>query len=297
MKVSLTISIGFNLALLGGLVFILANQRKGITAVARVSSEARPSAQAAVASTPAVSSGLKAKPFRWQQLESTKDYRLYVANLRAIGCPEATVEDIVQGDADRAFSWERSQLGLDGAGTGPWSRSREMQLVASLLGVPTSTVAAVSTQNIANPAGANSREVAQTPVSAHDTKTVAPSYPLFLQKNVNWSALGFTADQQAAIAQVRQQFLSATGSLNQDPNSVNSDASSTSSTDNPRNVPSLSQWQEALQIAYNQLRDALGVQGYLSYEQQEYDNWYYAQLKAANGRHLAINPAEFSLFH
>ena len=35
--------------------------------------------------------------FRWSQLEST-DYRQYIANLRAIGCPELTLRDIIMTD-------------------------------------------------------------------------------------------------------------------------------------------------------------------------------------------------------
>jgi hypothetical protein len=228
-------------------------------------------------------------------------HRLYLANLRAIGCPEPTIEDIVRGDAARAFSWERSQLGLDGSGAGPWSRLREMQLVASLLGGQPSTVAAVSMQNTKNPTEANSGEVAQPPVPPQGTETAVPSYPLFLQKNVNWSALGFTADQQAAIAQVRRQFLNEVGSLNQNsnasvdqnPNSTNPDVSPTAS--NPNDSVPLSQWQSALQNADEQLRDALGFQGWMAYEQQQYDAWYHAQVEAAHGGHLTINTPAFSL--
>lgn len=36
-------------------------------------------------------------PFHWSQIEST-DYREYVANLRAIGCPEQMIRDIVAAD-------------------------------------------------------------------------------------------------------------------------------------------------------------------------------------------------------
>jgi hypothetical protein len=43
------------------------------------------------------------QPFHWRQVES-EDYRQYVANLRAIGCPEATVRDIVVADVNGLFS-------------------------------------------------------------------------------------------------------------------------------------------------------------------------------------------------
>jgi len=246
---------------------------------------------------------------------SGKDYRAYINNLRAIGCPEPTIEDIVRGDADRAFSWERNQLGLNGSGNGPWSRAREMQLVASLLdGQPLTEMASstgimdtrieedgdavaeatASAQSAANQA----RESADGEVAGTTASSPSPhpaSYPLFLQ-NVNWSALGFTADEQAAIAQVRQQFQSEINNLNQNSgNAVNQNGAT--SNPNLNSASALAQWQNALQNADDQLRGLLGGQGYLAYEQQQYFAWYQPQVVAANssGEHLTINPQGFSL--
>ncbi len=42
-------------------------------------------------------------PFDWAQIETT-DYRVYVANLRAIGCPESTVRDILIADVNDLFN-------------------------------------------------------------------------------------------------------------------------------------------------------------------------------------------------
>lgn len=42
------------------------------------------------------------EPFHWGQIESA-DYRVYLANLRAIGCPEPTVRDIVIADVNELF--------------------------------------------------------------------------------------------------------------------------------------------------------------------------------------------------
>jgi len=44
-----------------------------------------------------------AGPFQWSQLESD-DYQVYLANLRGIGCPEATVRDIVIADVNEVFT-------------------------------------------------------------------------------------------------------------------------------------------------------------------------------------------------
>src|SRR5436853_5301622 len=40
--------------------------------------------------------------FHWSSVESP-DYREYIANLRAIGCPEETIRDIVIADVNKLF--------------------------------------------------------------------------------------------------------------------------------------------------------------------------------------------------
>jgi hypothetical protein len=300
MKTALRISIWLNLGLVTGLFLILLSWRQQ-EAAAPVLSELKPPVQMAAASTPLASSVKEPEPFRWSQLLSAKDYGIYIANLRAIGCPEATIEDIVRGDTARAYSWERSQLGLDGSGAGPWSRQAEMQLVASLLGEQTAYSSAPA-QNTENQKEANGPEAAQTSMTSHSERAGAPAYPLFLQ-NANWNALGFNAEQQAAITQVRQQFLGEVDSLNQNsssaatqnPNSANPGA--TAADPNPNASAPLAQWQQALQDADNQLRDLLGGQGYMAYEQQQYYAWYQPQVVAASagGGNLTINPDSFSL--
>lgn len=42
-------------------------------------------------------------PFHWSEVEST-DYRLYIANLRALGCPERTIRDIIVADLDQLYT-------------------------------------------------------------------------------------------------------------------------------------------------------------------------------------------------
>lgn len=291
-----------NLVLLAGWFFLLTNQRKSVIALSPTLSAARPVAPAIVASFHPDTAAARPVPFCWNQLASVKDYRTYVNNLRASGCPEATIEDIVRGDADRAFSWERNQLGLDGSGAGPWSQAREMQLVASLLDGH-SVETAASVQNREDPMENNkSGDVAQGSMPLPGTTMGAPAYPLFLQ-NANWNALGFTADQQAVIAQVRQQFQNEIGNLNenavdvanQNPDTTGPDGDSAKS--NSRDPAVLTHWQKALQNANNQLRDLLGAQGYMAYEQQQYYAWYQPQVETASaqGEQLTINPDEFSL--
>src|SRR5258708_18824466 len=40
--------------------------------------------------------------FNWTQVESS-DYRTYMANLRAIGCPESTIRDIIGADVTKMY--------------------------------------------------------------------------------------------------------------------------------------------------------------------------------------------------
>jgi hypothetical protein len=50
-----------------------------------------------------------AVPFRWAQLESTS-YPEYIANLRAVGCPEPTIRDIITADLQALFAARRERL-------------------------------------------------------------------------------------------------------------------------------------------------------------------------------------------
>ena len=50
-----------------------------------------------------------AAPFRWSQLEAG-DYPTYIANLRAIGCPEETIRDLITADVASQYEEKRRQL-------------------------------------------------------------------------------------------------------------------------------------------------------------------------------------------
>src|SRR5437899_11283857 len=47
--------------------------------------------------------------FHWREIESA-DYRTYIANLRKIGCPEATIRDIILTDGLKLFAERRGQV-------------------------------------------------------------------------------------------------------------------------------------------------------------------------------------------
>ncbi len=61
---------------------------------------------------PAAPASSPAKRFDWRTVESS-DYRAYVANLRAIGCPEETLRDIIRADVKKLFD-ERVRAQMPG---------------------------------------------------------------------------------------------------------------------------------------------------------------------------------------
>jgi len=71
----------------------------------------RPATPAPVAAAPVFPPAFPAdrKVVDWRQVESD-DYRTYVNNLRAIGCPEQTVRDVVISDLQKSFFDRRRQL-------------------------------------------------------------------------------------------------------------------------------------------------------------------------------------------
>lgn len=289
------ISICLNVVLLGGLIFSMSGQGwhrvESKTAAFIAAETTPPTAVAAPEATPEPPQRLT-QTFRWSQLESTNDYRNYVASLRAIGCPEATIEDIVNGDASRAFAFKRNQSGLGEAGIGPWSQYREQQLVATLLGKSTAnptlasieTTEPIKTESVQPTrqnqlAQSNTAQTSPAKQILPVPKRVQPVYPLAFRK-VNLAALDFNSTQKSAIDQVQQQFVNDIGGSNQ----------------NPEDPAYLARWQSAQTKADDTLRGLLGNQAYMAYQQQQYYSWFKPKIlaAAADGRSLEINPAAFS---
>jgi hypothetical protein len=54
-------------------------------------------------------------PFHWSQIEH-EDYRQYIANLRSVGCPEATIRDLIAADLSQQYApraaaiWQRTPV-------------------------------------------------------------------------------------------------------------------------------------------------------------------------------------------
>ena len=65
--------------------------------------------------------------FQWSQIETT-DYRQYIANLRAIGCPEPTVRDIIITDVMRLYAARRGQFYQNGRPFKYWETDEKRKL-------------------------------------------------------------------------------------------------------------------------------------------------------------------------
>jgi len=235
MRTILRISLVLNLVLLGALAFkVVASRKLGseIMAAPRLQPLAL-----TISHLPGTQE--KVEPLQWRRLFDTNDYRIYVNNLRNIGCPEPTVRDIVSGDANRAFSYKRKQLSLAGRGPGLWSEQAEARLVASLLGETSGS------------------DMAQTSTSkqSRQQNVEAAAYPLVFQ-NVDLDALGLNEDQKAAVAAMRQHFIEAIGGPNQDPNDPAYQA----------------RWQNAQPEMDDMMRGMLGVAAFENYQLASQEN-------------------------
>jgi hypothetical protein len=74
----------------------------------------------------------RSNAFNWSQLESP-DYRQYIANLRAIHCPESTLRDIILTDVMRLYAQRRGQYYQNGRPFKYWETDEKRKLKQSQL--------------------------------------------------------------------------------------------------------------------------------------------------------------------
>ena len=230
MRAALLISILANLGLAGGLIFICADHRGAAEHTAAPVAAGAVASPERAASVPSSELAGQNKPFRWSQLEDG-DYLTYVSNLRSAGCPEATVVDIVRGNAERAFASERRKLGVDGAQPGLWSFEAQTQFVAYALGEK-------------QPAGALDK-----PPAVQIAGNISPYLCPLVLRDVDLNALGLSEDQKQAVAWIKQEFVESIGGSNQDPSTPAYHA----------------RWIRAERMANDELRGWLGTQGMIEY--------------------------------
>ena len=226
MRMALRFSLLGNVVLLAILALLVAHLRPTNTTTGTRSvftTPAPPLSYAPPESSPTVSGG-----FSWKQIESA-DYRVYLANLRAIGCPEQTVQDIVRADVHGLYAKKRGELGLDERSTsGPWSVDEERRVIASLLGAAREHLLSFS-------------EVARG----------TPVLPLVL-RDIDPTVMQLDQEQQAALVEVRAQFVASIGGTNQD---VTDPAYA-------------KRWQEAQPESDRLLRGMIGVNAFMRYQNE-----------------------------
>ena len=290
MKTLMKISLLVNVGVLGGWIWLWANGR------AAGSDSTSPALGGIPPVAGQATSLAEPKPFRWSQLESTNDYRVYVANLRAAGCPEPTVKNIVTGDVAMAFSFRRRQLGLDGSGTGAWSRQLESQMLDRLLGEPAAIQESSASPNDPGqmPGATRSASAADRPPASvaaaapaeggrpaaawpRTAPAAPPEYPLVFQ-TTGLNALGLNDRQKTAIQQVQQQFVNDLGGPNQ----------------NPSDPAYLARWVTAQNSADQALIGILGNDAYNAYQLQHYYANFEQAIVNSGGNPLTVNPAQLA---
>jgi len=225
MKTVLTISAILNVGLVGSLIFLSQKPAPTVHAAQApvVSAQRQPTeVTATVLNEPPTTPA----PFRWAQLESS-DYRIFIKNLRSIGCPEATLRAIVTADVDVVYQDRDRKLEqqLTDLANSSWSvrlaSARTEQMVKDdILKLSGQEMAQINDLLATKPvpvqvaAGASSASAGSS--EADGQPPTPPSLPLVLQ-DVNLASLNLNEDQQEAVAQIRQQFIDQIGGTNQDP--------------------------------------------------------------------------------
>ncbi len=231
-RILLILSLILNLALLGG---ILRLERRALVPIAAPQADQQPA------------------PFRWSQLEAP-DYPTYIANLRAAGCPEQTIREIVAADVDDLYGRRRGALLAKAAGGGaPHDIDQTQSALARLRFEETALLRRLF--GIADPVDSTALGTTQTtslPNTARDQRPVPgetnAAMPLAFQA-VDASRLQLTADQLQSLDEVRQTFLASLG--------TNLDAHS---------PEYLKRWQTAQKQADGLLEALIGRQAELQFE-------------------------------
>lgn len=111
-----------NLGLLAGLAYVWKNRAADVpAALATTAAVPGEGSTKGITRKVYVPSGQPEVPsrFTWRFIEST-DFKQYIANLRAIGCPEQTIQDIVIAEVDKLYAGKEAALRLRTEHLKPW---------------------------------------------------------------------------------------------------------------------------------------------------------------------------------
>ena len=118
-----------NLGLVAGLAYVWKQQRPGRTSsspsLSTNAQQSDGSRSGGVFARRIQSSGFVAPTpgrFTWRLLESD-DFKKYIANLRAVGCPEQTIQDIIIAEVNKVYAGKEAALRLRPEHLKPWETS------------------------------------------------------------------------------------------------------------------------------------------------------------------------------
>jgi len=105
------VSLGVNLLLVAGMVQHVLKGKPPVAETAAVVTGSKPVKDSLPTEAAPLTNVVEVSgsAFHWRQLES-EDYHRYAANLRAIGCPETTVQDILYHDVYKAYAAKLREL-------------------------------------------------------------------------------------------------------------------------------------------------------------------------------------------
>lgn len=173
-------------------------------------------------------------PFHWSQMDAP-DFPTYAKNLRDIGCPEATIRDILAGELDEVYRQKEAQSGPSSGRINASERARQQtereQILAQLMQTATptgATAAAPAIMQTASSGGggimqsANEKAARQTSVIPAAFAFGAPSGATAMQGGQ--PVLTAAAEQSylpantaASLKQMQNDFASELGNATQDP--------------------------------------------------------------------------------
>ncbi|HVY71888.1 MAG TPA: hypothetical protein VHH73_18290 [Verrucomicrobiae bacterium] len=124
----LVVSLVVNVALTGGIVFLWPRPKPRAKPAWEVRGETGENAPATVFKTNIVVSKVL---LTWKEIES-RDYPTYIANLRNIGCPEATIRDIIVAEINQWFAHRRATEVLT-ADQQWWRLERDQEVIRAAM--------------------------------------------------------------------------------------------------------------------------------------------------------------------
>jgi hypothetical protein len=110
-----------NLGLLAGLAYVWKNRAPAAAASTRAATVTGEGSTKTITRKIHVPTGQPEVPsrFTWRFIEST-DFKQYITNLRAVGCPEQTIQDIVIAEVNKLYASREAALRLRPEHLKPW---------------------------------------------------------------------------------------------------------------------------------------------------------------------------------